>query len=307
MQVSLLSGTQAVADSTCFIPLLLAVSLQLRMSKAAWKYFSLLAGQDSWNGSGITPVGITSTYITMEKNECCKELTTGNNPSYLKKWSNVITTRKFCHNISQSLCCLLGLLSLCWHSCFFVVQTIIVCNVQSHQALSLLPSTAYQPRAVRHHCIPVAITSRLPSVPVEKELTAENRSFLLTPNCSFFMLTSEDRRSLCDVLFLHQQRRQSLPFENILINGGVAHQPDFYQGKQGTQEGFWRCEHNSLHNLNTVPAEMSGFHHTLIYLSAHIPLSSSFLRAQSTSAWDAFKCSRERARKYVWEEQRGKA
>lgn len=45
------------------------------------------------------------------------------------------------------------------------------------------------------------------------------------------------------------------PFENTLVNGGAAQQPDLYQE---TRAGFWRCEHNRLHNLSTAPTDMSG-------------------------------------------------
>lgn len=51
--------------------------------------------------------------------------------------------------------------------------------------------------------------------------------------------------------------RRWLPFENLLVNGGTGQQPDLYQE---TRAGFWGCEHNRLHNLSTVPTEMSGLY-----------------------------------------------
>lgn len=109
------------------------------MSKAAQECFSLLVVQNSWNGSGITPVSLASTFITMEKNKCCcKEQIIGNNPRYRKEWPKIIPTRKFSHNISKRLCWLFKLWSLYWHIFPSVVWTIYaMCSLTQYSVCSL--------------------------------------------------------------------------------------------------------------------------------------------------------------------------
>lgn len=139
----------------------------------------LLVVQNSWNGSGITPASLPSTFIIIEKSKCCcKEQAIGNNPRYWKQWS---------HNISKSLCCLFKLWSLYWHILPSAVWTTILRNAQPHPVLGLLSKAIYQPWAVWIHHIPAYVLSWYPSAPKERELTAENRNFSATLNGSFFI------------------------------------------------------------------------------------------------------------------------
>lgn len=128
---------------------------------------------------------------------------------------------------------------------------------------------------------------RSPTLPSARMERAISRKQKFLANIQLLSFTPQMcRQSAQYCAHVPYERDELLPFENTLVSDSHVHESDFYKEKQGTQKSFWRCKHNSA-----VSTETLRFCHTLEYLSAHTPLSSSLLPAQSTTAWDTLKYS----------------